>query len=330
MSMLSMRAHMHRADDLFFDLTPVRVEGLLDVGDQHKIHWCESGSGDGVPMVSCHGGPGGAMMGGVGRFTDGRRVRLIQFDQRGCGRSIPHNGLHSNTLQHTIADMERLRRHLGVERWIVSGGSWGSTVALAYAQRHPERCLGLFLVSLWLCRRADTQWWFHGVRSIFPELWDEFAAFVPETERGDLRKAYCRRILGDNVELAAEAATRLYLYEEGFMHFDAPLAQPNPGRGADYGRVFAHYAQNDFFVDDDELLRNADRLRAVPISIVTGRYDCCTTPANAWDFKQRAAHAALEIVPGAGHYPTEPVFARAVARAAQQFVRDIEKREGRA
>ncbi len=321
---------MRRADDLFCEPAPVRADGLLDVGDGHRLYWRESGAADGVPMISCHGGPGGALMSGVSRFTDGRRVRLIQFDQRGCGRSEPRNELRANTLQHTIADMEHLRLYLGIDRWIVSGGSWGSTVALAYAQAHPEKCLGAFLVSLWLCRRSDTQWWFQGVRSLFPELWDEFAAFVPEAERIDLRSAYCRRILGDDAVLAADAATRLYLYEEGFMHFDAPLAPANQARGPDYGRIFAHYALNDFFLDDDALLRDADRLENLPVSIITGRYDCCTTPANAWDLKQRLPHARLEIVPAAGHYPTEPAFARAVARAAQVFVSDIEKQEGRA
>jgi proline iminopeptidase len=327
---MSKPASMRRADDAYCESQPVRAEGLLDVGDGHHIYWTDAGAADGIPLISCHGGPGGAMMADIGRFIDGRRVRLIQFDQRGCGKSTPRNGLNANTLQHTIADMERLRAHLGVERWIVSGGSWGSTVALAYGQTHPRQCLGVFLVSLWLCRRVDTHWWFHGVRALFPELWNAFASFVPERERGDLRAAYCARILGDDADVAAEAATRLYLYEEGFMHFDAPIAPPNLERGPGYGRIFAHYAAHDFFVDDEELLRNADRLAHMPVSIITGRYDCCTTPANAWDMAQCLPHARFEIVPGAGHYPTEPAFGRAVARAAQSFVAEIGCLEGRA
>lgn len=310
---------MRRLDDPFCTMTAPRASGLLDVGDGHRIHWVEMGSADGLAQIVCHGGPGGAMMLGSGRFSDGGRLRSIHFDQRGCGQSTPRGELTANSLQHSVADMEALRCHLGIERWLVSGGSWGSTLALAYAETHPERCLGLFLVGTWLCRKSDTRWWFHGVRALFPELWEAFAAAVPPEERGDLRQAYCRRILADDPDIAAEFATRLFLYEEGFMHFDAPLTPPDPERGRDYGRIFAHYAANDFFVDDDELLRGAHRLAGMPVHIITGRYDCCTTPENAFDLARAVPHAVLEIVPGAGHYPTEPTFARAVARAAQGF-----------
>ncbi len=314
---------MKRVDDLFQSAAAPRAEGMIDVGDGHRLYWAESGQADGLPLITCHGGPGGSMLRGVSRFVDLTRVRLIQFDQRGCGQSEPRGRLEANTLRHTIADMERLRTHLGVDRWAVSGGSWGSTVALAYAQAHPERCLGLLLISLWLCRRSDIAWWFQGVRAMFPELWDAFASFVPPEERDDLRKAYCTRILGGDPAIAAEAATRLFLYEEGFMHFDAPLVPPDPTRGPDYGRIFAHYAAHDFFVEDDALLRGASRLGAMPVSIITGRYDCCTTPVNAWDLAQALPHARLEITPGAGHYPTEPNFARAVARASAAFISDF-------
>ncbi len=314
---------MRRLDDPFCTMAAPRASGHLDVGDGHQIHWVEMGSADGLPQIVCHGGPGGAMMLGSGRFSDGTRLRSVHFDQRGCGQSTPRGELAANSLQHSIADMEALRRHLGIERWLVSGGSWGSTLALGYAQAHPKRCLGLFLVGAWLCRKRDTRWWFHGVRVLFPELWEAFAGAVPPEERGDLRAAYCKRILGDDPEIAADFATRLFLYEEGFMHFDAPLTPPDPLRGRDYGRIFAHYAAHDFFVDDDQLLREADRLAGIPVHIITGRYDCCTTPENAFDLAQAVPHAVLEIVPGAGHYPTEPTFARAVARAAQGFAAKV-------
>jgi proline iminopeptidase len=312
-----------RLDDLFCAMTPPRAEGHLDVGDGHHLYWLETGVPDGLPMISCHGGPGGSILLGAGRFSDGSRLRSIHFDQRGCGKSEPRGRLEANSLQHTVADMERLREQLGIERWVVSGGSWGSSVALAYAEAHPERCLGLFLVGTWLCRQSDIRWWFHGVRALFPELWEQFAGQVPEAERGDLREAYCRHILEGDAETAARFATSLYLYEEGFMHFDAPLQPADPARGADYGRIFAHYAAHDFFVDDDELLRNAHRIAHLPAHLITGRYDCCTTPENAHDLKAVLPRATLEIVPGAGHYPTEPTFARAVARAAQQFLKSL-------
>jgi proline iminopeptidase len=312
---------MRRLDDPFRAMTPPLGEGFLEVGAGHRLYWLETGARDGVPMLSCHGGPGGAMMPGTGRFSDGARVRSILFDQRGCGRSEPRGRIEANSLQHTLADIEMLREHLGIEQWVVTGGSWGATIALAYAEAYPERCLGLFLVGVWLCRRRDMDWWFQGVRALFPELWESFAALVPENERGDLRRAYCRRILEGDPETAARFATSLYLYEEGFMHFDAPLQPADPSRGPDYGRIFAHYAANDFFVADDQLLQQAHRIAHLPVYLITGRYDCCTTPENAFDLSRVLPQAIIEIVPGAGHYPTEPTFARAVARAAQAFLK---------
>jgi len=314
---------MQRLDDPFWPVPQPLGEGHIDTGDGHQIYWVELGNPQGVPMILCHGGPGGAMMLGSSRFSDRGLTRAIHFDQRGCGKSTPRGGLEANSLQHTVADMERIREHLGIEKWIVSGGSWGSTVALAYAQAHPDRCLGLFLVGTWLCRKADTQWWFQGVRALFPELWESFASLVPPEERGDLRTAYCRRILGGAADEAARFASSLYLYEEGFMHFDAPLQPADPQRGIDYGRIFAHYEAHDFFLDDDQLIRNADRIAHLPIHMITGRYDCCTTPANAFDLKAALPGATIEIVPGAGHYPTEPTFAYAVARAAQAFTKSL-------
>ncbi|MBE0546737.1 MAG: alpha/beta fold hydrolase [Rubrivivax sp.] len=310
---------MQRLDDPFLAPTPPRQRGLLAVGDGHAIAWQDSGSPDALPMVVAHGGPGGSMLQGITRFADARSWRIVQFDQRGCGASTPAGELSANTLQHTIADMERLREHLGITRWVVSGGSWGSTVALAYAQQHPERCLGLFVMGTWLARERDFQWWFHGVRTLFPELWEQFAAAVPEAERNDLRGAYCSRILGTDARLAAEFATRLYLYEEGFMHFGAPLQPSDPVRGPAYGRIFAHYAQHHFFLQENQLVRDAQRIAHLPLMQVCGRYDACTTPDNAYDLAQALPHSRLKIVAGAGHYPTEPAMAAMLPGAIAEF-----------
>jgi proline iminopeptidase len=249
--------------------------------------------------------------------------RIVQFDQRGCGRSEPAGQLEGNTLQETIGDMEALRLALGLERWVVAGGSWGSTVALAYAEAHPERCLGLMLVSTWLLRREDVDWWFYGVARIFPELWRQFSAQVPEAERGDLRRAYCRTILGDDAAAARRAATALYEYEEGFMHFDAPFVPTDPSRGPAYGRIFAHYAAHDFFLEEGALLRRAHRVAHLPAMLVTGRYDMCTPPDNAFALAERLPLADLRIVPGAGHYPTELALARACVAAGRDLHRRI-------
>jgi proline iminopeptidase len=311
---------MQRLDDPFFMPQPPRACGQLEVGDGHAIAWLDSGAAEGLPVISVHGGPGGSMIHGIGRFSDPAQIRTVQFDQRGCGASTPRGELRANTLQHTVADMERLRQHLGIERWVVSGGSWGSTVALAYAQAHPERCLGLFVMGTWLCRERDLQWWFQGVRTMFPELWHIFAQAVPEAERDDLRIAYCRRILGDDADVAAEFATRLYLYEEGFMRFEAPLVPPDAARGAAYGRMFAHYAQHRFFVEEGQLLQQAPRIAGIPVMQITGRYDCCTTPDNAFDLAQTLPQSLLKIIAGAGHYPTEPAMAVALPGALAEFV----------
>lgn len=295
---------VRRLDDPYFDITPARQSGYLQRGE-HRIWWEESGNPDGLPLVLVHGGPGGSNAPGYRRTCDPERFRIVQFDQRGCGRSEPAGLLEENTLQHTLEDMEVLRKALGIDKWIVAGGSWGSTVALAYGEAHANRCLGLLLISMWLCRHEDTHWWFYGVRKMFPELWHEFARHVPSLEQSDLRTAYCSRILAADKDIADAFATHLYLYEEGFMRFTVPIQPADPQRGPAYGRIFAHYASNHFFIEDDALLRNADRLAGVPVTLLTGRYDACTTPDNAFDLAQRVPQARLRIVPGAGHYPTE-------------------------
>lgn len=309
---------MRRLDDPFFPVTAARAEGHIDRPGGHRIYWQDAGAVDGLPVVLVHGGPGGSCSDGYRRTLDSTALRIVQFDQRGCGRSEPAGRLDENSLQATLSDMEAIRTHLGIDRWVVAGGSWGSTVAIAYAETHPERTLGLVSVATWLVRRKDVDWWFQGVRTMFPELWEQFAALVPPHERGDLRKAYCDRILNRNDE---EAAERLYLYEEGFMHFDAPLVPPNPQRGSAYGRIFAHYAANDFFLRENQLIEDAHRIAHLPAVLITGRYDSCTTPDNAYDLARALPRARLRIIAGAGHYPTEQALAVACAQANADLLR---------
>jgi proline iminopeptidase len=272
-----------------------------------------------MPVIVCHGGPGGANTPDRRRFYDPDVFRIVQFDQRGCGQSTPAGLLEDNSLQATIADMEALRAHLGIEKWIVAGGSWGSVVAIAYAEAHPGRCLGLNLTATWLCRARDINWWFQGVRAMFPELWEAFASLVPPAERQDLRTAYTKRILGADQALADKAAHQLFLYEQGFMRFDTPLEEGDPARGARYGRIFAHYASHDFFVRDTQLLDDAPRIAHLPIEMVVGRYDCCCTPDNSFDLAARLPRANLVVVPGGGHTSTEPAMRQEVARAAARL-----------
>jgi proline iminopeptidase len=311
---------LRRLDDPYHRAGPARATGHLEREGGHRIYYEDAGAEGGLPVVLCHGGPGGSGNPGYRRFVDSGRCRIVQFDQRGCGKSEPVGVLEGNTLQASIADMEALREHLGIARWLVGGGSWGSTLALAYAEAHPERTIGLLLISLWLCRQQDMDWWFQGVRTIFPELWEEFAALAPEEERHDLRRAYHRMIMGDDPELAAEAGRRLYLYEEGFMHFDVPLQLPDESRGPAYGRMFAHYAANDYFLRENQLLDDCDRLGDMPVILVTGRYDMCTTADNAFDLARCLPNADLRIVSAAGHYPTEKNMSLECVRATRDLV----------
>ena len=315
---------MRRLDDRYFRVTKARDTGHLDVGDGHRIYWEEAGNPDGVPLILIHGGPGGSSSKVFRVFIDPDRFRIIQFDQRGCGRSEPLGELASNSLQHTLTDMENLRYHLGVKKWVVAGGSWGSTVALAYGETYPNNCLGLLLVSMWLCRKKDIEWWYQGVRKIFPELWDQFASLVPKIERDDLRKAYSTRILyGEDKLLAKQLAKQLYFYEEGFMRFEVPLAPPLEDNAISYGRIFSHYANNSFFLLHDQLLKQAYRVKDLPAVVVTGRYDMCTTPDNAYDLCSGLDNAELVIVPAAGHNPMEVAMSRACLEAIERLVQKI-------
>lgn len=314
---------MRRLDDGFFTVGPSRQEGFLERTGGHRIFWQDSGNVEGIPLVIVHGGPGGQTSDGYRRLCDENVFRIVQFDQRGCGRSSPTACIEQNTLEDLVADMEAIRQHLDIDRWAVAGGSWGSTLSLAYAEAFPQCCLGLLLISTWLLRRQDIDWWFHGVKTVFPELWDAFAGMAPESERHDLKGAYRRMIFGEDSDLSKRAARSLYLYEEGFMHFDAPLAPADEGRGENYGRIFMHYAGNDFFLRENQLLAEATRIAHLPAILVTGRYDMCTPPNNAYDLARQLPRAELRIVPGAGHYPTEQAMASACVRASEDLYRRL-------
>lgn len=320
---------MRRLDDPYYRVSPARETGLLDVGGGHQIYWAESGNPQGMPLLILHGGPGGASSDGHRVFTDPQKFRILQFDQRGCGKSTPAGKLQGNSLQHTVADIERLRALMGIEQWAVTGGSWGSCVAVAYAEAHPTRCLGLLLVSTWLCRVKDTDWWFQGVRTVFPEVWEQFASCVPANKRPNLLASYCDAILhGADTEKANQMARQLYLYEEAFMRFEAPMAPPPEENAIRYGRIFAHYASNGFFLKDTQLLEDAMAIADLPVEMVTGRYDMCTTPDNAFDLKEKLPNAVLTIVPGAGHNPMETALARACVGAAERLYKSINSKFG--
>lgn len=299
--------------------------GRLDVGDGHEIYFEESGSHDGHPVLIVHGGPGGGSNPTMRRFHDPSRYRIILADQRGCGRSTPNASLAANTTWHLVADMERLRQRLGIERWQLLGGSWGSTLALAYAEAHPERVSQLLLRGIFLLRRAELDWFYQqGASWLFPEAFAAFEGPIPPGERGDMVRAYHRRLTHADVKVQ-QAAARAWSVWEG-----STLAlHPDPERirqfSADayalaFARIECHYFVNGgFFAHDGELLTNAHRLRGIPGVIVHGRYDVVTPLKSAFDLKAAWPGVELNIVPDAGHAMTEPGIVHELVLATRRF-----------
>jgi proline iminopeptidase len=314
-----------RADDPFHPFYPAWNEGRLEVGDGHTLWFDQAGNKDGIPMVLIHGGPGGYSVGGARVMINPDVFHTIMFDQRGVGQSMPKGSLENNTLQHTLKDMEKLREHLGLERWLVAGGSWGSTVSLAYAQAYPERCLGVLVTGVWLANQENADWLYNHVKMVFPEIWEEYVAHIPEPERGDLRAAYASRILGDDPVAAEAAAVSQYLFESTLMYLEAPVPQLGTANAVTYGRIFAHYAINDFFLEENQLLRDAHRIAHLPTVIVGSRYDMCTPFKNAWDLHKALPDAELMVASPASHMPTERTLAlidlRAMARMGELLSR---------
>lgn len=294
--------------------------GTLDVGDGHRLYWETCGDPDGLPVVFLHGGPGSGCEPWHRRFFDPARYRIVLFDQRGSGRSTPHAGLDANTTPHLVEDIERLREALGVQRWVVFGGSWGSTLGLAYAQAHPDRVLGLVLRGIFLCRPRDIRWFYQsGADRLFPEAWARFRELIPEEERVDMVAAYHRRLTGPDRELRERAAQAWSVWEGS-----SSCLRPNPDVVAHFAdssvavslaRIECHYFFNDSFLEPDQLLRDADRLAGIPGYIVHGRYDVVCPVEQAVALHRVWPQAELRIVPDAGHSAAEPGIARELVAA---------------
>lgn len=304
---------------LYPPIEPHRVETLA-VDDLHRLHVEECGRSDGLPAVFLHGGPGSGCEPWHRRFFDPARYRVVLFDQRGCGRSRPHAALEANTTAHLVADMERIRTQLGIERWVVFGGSWGSTLALAYAQAHPQRVLGLVLRGVFLCRPRDIRWFYQeGAGRLFPDHWEDYLAPIPEAERDDLVSAYHRRLTGED-EVARMAAAKAWSEWEG----RTATLLPNPGVVSHFqdphvalslARIECHYFINGAFLEPDQLLRDAHRMRDIPGTIVHGRYDVVCPLDQAHVLHRAWPGARFEVIPDAGHSAGEPGIVGALVRA---------------
>ncbi len=292
----------------FFPPCEPRVSGHLPVGDGHAIYFEEIGNPRGIPTVFLHGGPGSGSNAEHRRFFDPERFRTVLFDQRGAGRSTPLADISNNTTAHLIADIETLRRHLGIETWIVFGGSWGSTLALAYAAAHPERCRALVLRGIWLCRPADMQWWLYGMRAVFPEHWNRFARYLPEPERQDILAAYHRRLVDPDPGTHLPAASAWKTYETRcatLLPRDEP-EKPADQRTLAMSRIESHYMINDCFMPPGALLAAVPRMRKIPTYLVHGRYDMICPIEGAFALAEAWPEARFEIIPDAGHAAGEP------------------------
>jgi len=314
-----------RGRDGLYPEIPARRTGRLRVSAVHDLYWEESGNPDGRPVVFLHGGPGGGSDAKYRRFFHPERYRIVQFDQRGCGQSTPHASLDDNTTWSLVADIERLRAHLGIDRWMVFGGSWGSTLALAYAETHPERVTELVLRGIFLLRKQEIEWFYQrGASAIFPDAWEDYLAPIPEAERGDLLLAYHARLTGDDPEARRRAAVAWSVWEGSTSRL---LVDPDMQRRmaqdefADaFARIECHYFVNRGFLRTDaQLLEDAGRIRHIPGVIVQGRYDVVCPMESAWALHRAWPEAKLVVVPDAGHSALEPGITRALVDATDRF-----------
>jgi proline iminopeptidase len=309
---------------LYPEIVPFR-SGRLKVSDLHELYYEECGSPSGKPVVMLHGGPGGGVTPIMRRYHDPRLYRIVLFDQRGCGRSIPHASLEENTTWDLVADIERLREHLGIDSWQVFGGSWGSTLALAYAQTHPERVRALILRGIFMLRRAELEWFYQeGCSWLFPDAFAEYARVIPEDERADMIAAYYKRLTGDDPAVQVEAARAWSAWEGRTLSllpdFDRERQFSEDYYALAFARIEAHYFVNRGFFDaDDQLLRNVDRLKDIPGVIVHGRYDVVTPVKNAFDLAAAWPEANLRVVPDSGHAMTEPGIVHELIAATRIF-----------
>jgi proline iminopeptidase len=314
---------------LYPPLQPYR-RGMLEVSALHSLYYEESGNPRGKPVVFLHGGPGGATNPRMRRLFNPRKYRIVLFDQRGCGKSTPNASLVDNTTWHLVQDIETLREHLGIERWQVFGGSWGSTLALAYAQRHTQRVTELVLRGIFLLRRSELEWFYQdetGAAALFPDRWEQFIAPIPPDERHDMMGAYYERLTSSSPAVLRRAARAWSTWEGATSYL-----RVNPGyvagfEDASYAAAFAriecHYFVNRGFLEtDDQLLRDAPLLKKIPGVIVQGRYDVVCPMRSAWQLHRALPKLELRIVPDAGHSAFEAGNMRELVRATDQFARD--------
>ncbi|MBE9215604.1 prolyl aminopeptidase [Plectonema cf. radiosum LEGE 06105] len=310
------------------ELYPPRVayqEGKLQVSDLHTIHFEESGNPQGKPIVVLHGGPGGGCPSFYRQYFNPEKWRVIMFDQRGCGKSTPHAELGENTTWDLVGDIEKLREHLRIDQWVVFGGSWGSTLSLAYSQTHPQRCNGLILRGIFMLRQKELYWFYQeGASNIFPDAWEEYLKPIPPEERDNLLTAYYQRLTSEDKKIRLDAAKAWSIWEASTskLFLDKSLMQTfGESAFADaFARIECHYFVNKgFFEQEDQLLLNVDKIRHIPAVIVQGRYDIVCPMISAWELHKVWSEAEFIVVPDAGHSMSEPGIQTALINATDSF-----------
>jgi len=298
--------------------------GMLDVGDGHMLYWERCGTPGAKPAVFLHGGPGSGCSPKQRQQFNPTKYDVLLFDQRGCGRSTPFASLEDNTTWHLVQDIERLREMAGIDKWMVFGGSWGSTLGLSYAQTHPDRVTELVLRGIFLFRQSEVDWLYkYGASELYPEGWQDFVGLVQEGERGDVVEAYYRRLTSEDPATRLAAAKAWSMWEGLTVTLLPDLAMleefTEDQHAIAVARIECHYMRNLGWLDHNQLLENAGKLKGIPGVIVQGRHDCCTPPSAAWALKQAWPEVELEIVPDGGHLFTEPGITDGLVRATDRF-----------
>jgi len=299
--------------------------GMLPVSSVHTIYYEQCGNSEGQPVVLLHGGPGGGLIPDYRRYFDPASYRVVLFDQRGSGQSTPHAELEENTTWHLVEDIEKLREHLGIDRWHVFGGSWGSTLSLAYAETHPARVRSLTLRGIFLCRPKEIRWFYQeGTNYLFPDVWEEYEKVIPEEERGDFVSAYYKRLTSEDEQVRLEAARAWSVWEGSTskLFFDYSMIEKfaDPDFALAFARIECHYFMNNaFFPTDNYLIENAGKIRHIPAVIVQGRYDVVCPVVSAWELHRAWPEADFRVIPDAGHSATEPGIVDALVEATDKF-----------
>lgn len=312
--------------DLYPPINPYH-QGMLPVSALHTLYYEESGNPTGKPVIFLHGGPGGGCPPVYRQFFHPDKWRIILFDQRGAGKSIPRAELRENTTWDLVADIEKIREHLGIQQWVVFGGSWGSTLALAYSQTHPDRCLGLILRGIFMLRQKEIQWFYQqGASELFPDAWADYLKPIPPEERHDLVSAYYKRLTSDDDGIRLEAAKAWSVWEGSTSKLipaaSSKISFARPEFAETFARIECHYFVNrGFFDSEDQLLKNIDQIRHLPAVIVQGRYDIVCPMSTAWELHQAWSEAEFILVPDAGHSAFEPGIQTALMNATDRFAK---------